>query len=137
MDAAAAAFTRTGILRVGQPVAFQRLVGQAPNATITPPGGAIVTAAVRSYLPDTTQQAASGYSASQVGNLTEGDRQVLVMAQDLAAAGFPLPLMKGDRIVLQAADEPVPVGEVLTVTRVDAQKRKMAGCVEVYGLGVA
>ena len=56
--------------------------------------------------------------------------QILVMAADLAAAGFPLPLQKGDRVVLQAADETPPAGEVLVLTRVDAQKRKLAGCIE-------
>lgn len=137
VDSSAQALYEQAIASTGQPVTFQRLVGQPPSVTISPPGGATVTAVVRNYAPDATQEAASGYSASQVGNLTEGDRQILVMAADLDAQGFPLPLQKGDRVVLQAADETPPAGEVLVLTRVDAQKRKLAGCIEAAGVGVA
>jgi len=136
-DASAQAQTKAAILYCGQPVTFQRLVGQAPSVTLSPSGGATVTAVVRDYLPDTTAEAATGYSASEVGAVTEGDRMLIVMAADLAAAGFPLPLQKGDRVVLQEADELPPAGETLTVTRVDARKRYFAGAIEVVAVGVA
>ena len=136
-DASAQALTKAAILYCGQQVTFQRLVGQPPSVTVTPSGGATVFANVRTYQPDTTAQAATGYSASRVGTITEGDRLLIVMACDLAAAGFPLPLQKGDRVVLQAGDELPPAGETLTVTRVDAQKRSFAGAIEVAAVGVA
>ena len=136
-DASAQALTKAAILYCGQPVTFQRLVGQPPSVTLSPSGGAAVSAVVRNYLPDTTAEAASGYSASELGAITEGDRLLIVMACDLAAAGFPLPLQKGDRVVLQAGDELPPAGETLTVTRVDAQKRSFAGAIEVEAIGVA
>lgn len=131
VDAAATAFTRAGVYRVGQPVTFQRQIGQAPNAVTTPAGGAQVTAVVRNYQPDTTAEAASGYSASQIGNITEGDRQIIVMKDDLTAAGFPLPVQKGDQVII------AETGELLSVTRVDPAKRFMANCIELYAIGVA
>jgi hypothetical protein len=131
-DASAQALTKAAILYCGQPVTFQRLVGQPPSVTLSPSGGATVSAVVRNYLPDTTAQAASGYSASEVGAVTEGDRQLIVMAADLAAAGFPLPVQKGDQVVLSGT-----TGELLVVTRADAQKRYFAGAIEVVAIGVA
>ena len=116
---------------VGQAVTFQRLVGVAPNVTISPTGGAAVTCVVRDYIVDTTETAESGYSASSMGSITQGDRQILVMSADLSSAGFPLPLAKGDQAVIAAT------GEVLVITRVDAAKRIMAGCIEAFGTGVA
>ena len=132
MDANAAAFTRAGILRVGQQVTFQRLVGQPPSVTLSPAGGAVVNAVVRNFNPDTTAVAASGYSASELGAIAEGDRMLIVMAADLAAAGFSLPVQKGDQVVLSGT-----TGELLVVTRVDAQKRYFAGAIEVVAVGVA
>ena len=80
---------------------------------MTPTDGATVFATVRNYQPDTTAEAATGYSASRVGAISEGDRLLIVMARNLAAADFPLPLQKGDRVVLQASDELPPAGETL------------------------
>ena len=136
-DASAQSLTKAAIQYCGQQVTFQRLVGQPPSVTVTPTDGATVFATVRNYQPDTTAEAATGYSASRVGAISEGDRLLIVMACDLAAADFPLPLQKGDRVVLQASDELPPAGETLTVTRVDAQKRAFAGAIEVAAIGVA
>jgi hypothetical protein len=131
-DASAQALTKAAILYCGQPVTFQRLVGQPPSVTLSPSGGATVSAVVRNYLPDTTAEAASGYSASELGAITEGERLLIVMAADLAAAGFSLPVQKGDQVVLSGT-----TGELLVVTRADAQKRYFAGAIEVVAVGVA
>jgi hypothetical protein len=131
-DASAQALTKAAILYCGQPVTFQRLVGQPPSVTLSPSGGAAVSAVVRNYLPDTTAEAASGYSASELGAITEGERLLIVMAADLAAAGFSLPVQKGDQVVLSGT-----TGELLVVTRADAQKRYFAGAIEVVAVGVA
>lgn len=116
---------------VGQTVTFQRLSGVAPNVTVLPTGGAAVTCVVRDYIVNTTASAQAGYSASSIGAISQGDRQLLVMASDLTGAGFPLPLQKGDQAVIAAT------GEILVITRVDAAKRIMAGCIEAFGTGVA
>ncbi|AWK90351.1 hypothetical protein [Azospirillum thermophilum] len=34
------------------------------------------------------------------GNIVQGDHQVIVLAADLAAAGWPLPVLHGDTVVL-------------------------------------
>ena len=126
-----AAATAAAIYRVGETVTFSRWTGGAPNGVQSPSGGAAVTAKVSTWAPDTTQTAASGLSASQVGSIPEGARFLLVMAADLAAAGFPLPVMKGDWAVLAST------GEQLTITHSDPHKRQIAGAIEIWGVGVA
>ena len=131
-DTSAQALTKAALLYCGQPVTFQRPVGQPPSVTLSPVGGATVEAVVRGFNPDTTAEAASGYSASELGAITEGERLLIVMAADLAAAGFSLPVQKGDQVVLNGT-----TGELLVVTRADAQKRYFAGAIEVVAVGVA
>ena len=104
-------------------VTFQRVTGAAPNVTIQ---SATVCALVRNYLPDGGAASQQGYAASQLGAVTVGERSFLVMASDLAAAGFPLPLQKGDNLL------PADTGEKLTLTRVDAYKRAIAGAIEGF-----
>src|SRR6516225_1529638 len=126
-DPSAEAFTRQGILLVGIPVRFERVTGFAPNATTI---SATVTAKVMKYALDTVTVAETGYPASKQGAIRQGDREVLVMATDLAAQGFPLPVLKSDRIVLLAT------GDALNIIAVDANKRAMAGCIEIDAAGV-
>jgi hypothetical protein len=127
MDASAEAFTRLGIQLVGIPVRFERVTGYAPNVVIT---SATVTAKVMKYALDTVTVAETGYTASKPGAVRQGDREVLVMAADLAAQGFPLPVVKSDRIIV--AD----TGDTLNIIAVDAHKRAMAGCIEIDAAGV-
>ena len=126
IDASAEAFTRLGIQLVGIPVTFERVTGFAPNATTI---SATVTAKVMKYALDTVTVAETGYPASKQGAIRQGDREVLVMATDLAAQGFPLPVLKSDRIVLAT-------GDTLSIIAVDANKRAMAGCIEIGAAGV-
>ena len=131
IDVAMRAATSAAIRLRGQTVTFQRLSGAPPNVTIAPAGGARVTAFVSDYSPNPTASAQAGYSASEIGSITQGDRKIMVMADALAAAGFPLPVRKGDQAVLGSTDE------VLSISRVDAAKGAIAGCIELYGTGVA
>ena len=55
---------------------------------------------------------------------------VIVMAGDLASKRFPLPLKKNDKIILES-------GEELNVIEVDANKRAVAGAIELKASGVA
>ena len=120
------------IQNIGLTVTFQRVVGVAPTATVTPIGGATVKAIVRNMLPDGTETASTGYGASQIGNLGQADRQVIVMWLDLYNAGFPLPLQCGDQIVISAEDG----GETLSVTRPDMGKAKTAGAIFLLAVGI-
>ncbi|MGH6836545.1 MAG: hypothetical protein ACREC9_13615 [Methylocella sp.] len=118
---------RRMINQLGQSVQMQRLTGAAPSVTTF---SVTVTAIVRAYAPDRVAPAQEGYSASAIGGITQTDRIVLIMAPDLAAAGFPLPVAKNDKVILSTT------GEKLDVTRVDGEKRSQAGCIEVFGAGV-
>ncbi len=119
-----AAFATCGIQ-----VAVKRVTGFAPNPTAS--FTAVVTAIVRDYQPDTTQPAQSGYASTKVGSITEGDRLVILMASDLAAARYPLPMQKNDKIII------VETGDVMNVVDVDAYKRTVAGAIELKTASVA
>ncbi|MEJ0093403.1 MAG: hypothetical protein WDN46_08190 [Methylocella sp.] len=119
---------RRGIAQRGEEVIFQRISGVAPR-TVT--FSAVVSAMVANYQPDGQDPARAGYGASQPGSITQGDRQVIVMIEDLAQARFPLPVQKNDNIILSST------GEKLNVTRVDMQKRAFAGAIELGAAGVA
>jgi hypothetical protein len=114
---------RRAIARRGESVTFQRILGQAPNITILPaPAGATVQAIVMNYQvqPDVMR-------VDPEGGVTLGDRQIIVLADDLTAAGFPLPLRKNDKAIVQ--------GEVLNVETLDPSKRGIAGAIEVHAKG--
>jgi hypothetical protein len=119
--------TRRAIYKAsgGAQVTFTRVTGAAPAATTTT---ATVCALVRGYLPDSSESSREGYGASSLGAITLGERSVLVMVDDLANAGFPLPLAKGD--VVLATD----TGERLKISRVDPYKRAIAGAIEAFAV---
>ena len=119
------AFARLG---VAVSVTFKRVTGFAPNAVTTQ--SAAVMAVVRNYQPDTTSVAQTGYATTKQGAITEGDRMIIVMVTDLQAAGFPLPLRKNDKVIMDTGDE-------LNITDVDSWKRAAAGAIELKAAGVA
>lgn len=129
VEASAEARTRRAVYRRGQSVTFKRVYGAAPNVTTS---SATVTAFVQNFLPDGVSTAQSGYAASQPGAIESGIRTILVMASDLADQGFPLPVRRGDKIVLGDEDG----GEVLNVVRSDTFRRRVAGCIELSASGV-
>jgi len=113
----------------GVSVVINQVSGFAPNFTVD--ASATVNAAVRMILADRTAPAADGLGAAQPGAIEQGDRIVIVMADDLTAAGFPRPMQRGDQVVLPNASE------VLNVLRVDPYKRAFAGAIELTVVGVA
>lgn len=119
------AFARLGVTLS---VTFKRMTGFAPGAVTVQ--SATVMAVVRDYMPDTTSPRQQGYPATKPGAITEGDRVIIVMATDLANAGFPLPLRKNDKAVI------VDTGDELNVIDVDAYKRAAAGAIELKAAGV-
>lgn len=122
VDRSAQAFHRAAIHRVGSPVQFQRLSGAGVNV-VTRSVDAI--AALRDALPNTTAPAETGYGASSPDAISQSDRTLVVMDDELREKGFPMPLAKDDKVLL--AD----TGDLTTITRVDAAKRRLAGAIEV------
>lgn len=127
IDATMQAAHANAIALVGVPCTFQRVSGQAPNASTF---SVTVTALVRSYTPDMTAQARQGEPATRIGSISQGQRQVIVMAEDLAAKRFPLPLRKNDKIIV------VDTGQELTIDQVDSFHRAIAGAIELRASGV-
>lgn len=117
---------RRALLRRGQPVLVRRVSGDAPNVATF---DAAVTAIVMSYTPQPDVMA-----IKPEGGITQGDRMVIVIADDLATVRFPLPVIKNDKIVLlDASGNPV---EVLNVTDPDPYKRALGGAIELKAEGV-
>jgi hypothetical protein len=117
---------RRAIQRTGELVTLRRISGAAPRTV----GFSVdVYANVQTYAPDTVEPSEAGYPASQLGGITQNDRKVIVVAQDLADARFPLPVQKNDKIVLAN-------GDVLNVTGVDEHKRQLAGAIELTAAGI-
>ena len=123
----AVATTARGIYLTGVPVIFQRLTGYAPDVTLIE---AAVIAKVTNVTADTAAETEAGISSSETGNISQNDRMVLVMASDLSAAGFPLPIALGDKVIIDGVAD-----DDATVIRVDAYKRAMAGAIEVFVAG--
>jgi hypothetical protein len=119
---------RRGLVKAGVPVTVTRINGFAPNAVTF--SAENITAIVRDYRSDASAVSETGFASAKMGAITQGDRLVIVMADDLAQAGFQLPLKKNDRITLST-------GDVLNVTAVDALKRAAAGAIELKAAGVS
>jgi hypothetical protein len=128
-DVSSVSAYREAMAVAGVPITLQRVSGYAPNVTVT--SAVSLNAIVRNVQPDTTSTAESGLSASQPGAITQADRLIIVLADDLAAANFPVPVDRGDQIVLPDS------AEVLNVLRVDAYKRRIAGAIEIFAAGVS
>lgn len=127
INQAAADFTALGIYTVGVPVVFTRLSGFSPRVVSFE---ASVTALVRLVQTDNEPESRTGYTASKPGAITQDDREIIVMASDLASARFPLPIVKGDRVRIDGGTEE------WNVAKVDAYKRAMSGAIEITVSGV-
>jgi hypothetical protein len=128
-DPSAVAAYRTALAVAGVAVTVQRVAGVTPNVTTF--AAAAVTAVVRLVVSDANAVSHAGLSASMMGAIDQADRLVILLADDLAVAGFPLPVANGDQIVLPESTE------ILNVTRVDPYKRALAGAIELYATGVS
>ena len=91
---------RRQIDRRGVPCTFRRTIGAAPNTTKIE---ATVTAVVMTMTPDAMSTARTGFSAVQTGAIDQTQRHIIVMTEDLDAAGFPLPLKQYDGVNSTAA----------------------------------
>jgi hypothetical protein len=111
----------------GQRVTVKRITGVAPNATVV---SAEVAARVDTMTPATDEVSRTGHSATKPGAITQTQRKLLVMAADLSAQGYPLPVKKNDEITL--AD-----GSRLSVVDSDPHKRASGGAIEIIAAGVA
>ncbi len=114
-DANAVAGYRRALARGGQQVTFRRVDGQAPHAQVF---DAVVTAIFRGYQPTTPV----GTAAHAQAAITQGVREWIVLSDDLAAARFPLPVRKNDKIVVGT--------QIYNITDVDPGTRVFAGAIE-------
>ncbi len=113
MDVSAAARARASIDRVGHTVTFKRVVGKIPNHTT-------VTKDVKAVV--------SGYKPEElVGGITAGSRKIIVSALALSAAGYAVPVVKGDYVI--------SLGKEMIVETVDLDHREYLGCYDIVATG--
>jgi hypothetical protein len=124
----AVAFWRTAIRKRGVKVAVERISGYAPN-TVTFTAG--VKAIVEKVTPDSAAPSRDGRGASEPGAITQDDRSAIMLAEDLCSARFPLPLKKGDRVVLPETCE------AFDVTGIDPYELAIAGAIKLTLTGVS
>lgn len=118
---------RRAVEKAGVRVRVQRVSGTAPNvATFS----AEVLAIVRDATDDSASAQRTGYSGSAVGGIAQDKRNIIVLAEDLIEKRFPLPLKKNDVIFVFSSSAQ------LTVLEVDAEKRSMAGAIELVATSV-
>ena len=116
MDQAAATRAREAINRVGRLVSVRRMSKTTPQ---TIESHAEIKATVRNYTPE------------ELGpGITVGMRLITLSKLDLADKGFPLPLAKGDRIMLGDNFE-IPT----TLETPDQDHREYQGCYELRATG--
>lgn len=99
---------------VGEPVIFRRYTGTGQNR---PSFDATVRARVIDYT-----------AAELIGGIVQGDRRLIVLAEDLIAAQVPLNLRKGDRVVVR--------GKELNIEGVDDNTRRVNGVLIAFDLQV-
>ena len=124
-DQNAKAAYRRALQRAGQDVTVQRWTGQAPNRTVTQ---ATVKAFVQKDMADFRAVARTDYSSSKQGAITQSDIHVVLLTDDISDRGFPLPVQKDDKVVVQ--------GETFNVDIVDANTRIFAGAIDLTVTGV-
>jgi hypothetical protein len=83
--------------------------GQEVTLRRLPATDAVVKAIVRGYRPE-----------ELVGGINQGAREVIVLAGDLEALGWPVPPKSGDRVILRS-------GRPLMVDTVDSDTLNLAG----------
>lgn len=87
------------------------------------------TGASRSSVTDTARCRSVGYQPAElVGNVIQGDRRVIVYADDLVGGAITLPLRKNDKVLLD--------GRELNIEAVDDTTRRIAGTLIGYELQV-
>ena len=119
---------RRALQRRGQRVIVQRILGYAPNSAAI---SVEVDALVADVIGDAAAADRTGYRSTEPGGITQDNRNVIVMAQDLELGRFPLPVQKRDKVILMRS------GEQYDVATVDLEKRSLAGAIDLTVTGVA
>lgn len=124
---------RRMLARRGQWVIVRRVTGDAPNSVTF---NAMVLADVQDY-----ESKAPVSDVKPEGGITLGARNVILLGCDLSAASFALPVTKNDKIVLNQNYALLGKGtasgdEELNIIAVDANKRGIAGAIDIVAEGV-
>jgi hypothetical protein len=114
-------------------VILRRVTGNAPNnSTLIAKVGAIMM----DYIAETP----IGGGGTVEAAITIGGRRVIVLADDLRKARFPLAVLKNDQVIINP--NPAQLGngstkgdEALNVISVDPNKRRIAGAIELIAQG--
>lgn len=126
LDPAAVRAYEDALARVGRLVTIQRISGTAPRTVIF---SASVRAVVSGMGDATQPPSRTGYGESGVGAVTQTSRTAILLGCELVDARFPLPVRKNDKLLLDGGDK-------LNVIAVDAEKRSVAGAIELTLAGV-
>lgn len=105
---------RRFISEAGETVTFRRYTGAGTNR---PKFDADAIARVVDYEPN-----------ELVGSIQQGDRKLIVLADDLIEAQFAIPLRKGDKAVVR--------GKELNIEAPDDNTRRVRGVLVAYELQV-
>ncbi|MGD9880458.1 MAG: hypothetical protein AB7F22_10615 [Reyranella sp.] len=103
---------RRAIDQAGEPLTVRRYTGAGASR---PRVDVSVRGRVVDYRPD-----------ELVGTIQQGDRMIILLVEDLVAAQFPMPLRKGDKIVVR--------GRELNIEDPDDNTRRVAGVLIAYEL---
>lgn len=99
---------------IGKPLHIRRYTGTGTNR---PRFDAEVRARITGYAPD-----------ELVGTITQGDRKVIFLAEDLIAAHFPTPITTSDKVVED--------GKELAIIAPDKSTREVQGVLIAYEMTV-
>lgn len=105
---------RRMLYQSGEPVTIRRYTGTGSSR---PKFEAQVQARVTEYAPN-----------ELVGLVQQGDRKLIILADDLVSAQFSLPLRKGDKAVVR--------GKELNIESPDDNTRRIGGVLIAYDLRV-
>lgn len=103
---------RRQIIAHGETITLRR-----NNPSPNPPTDADVSARVSGFDPE-----------ELTGTIQQGDRRVIVLAEDVEAAGWPAPPKRNDKVILR--------GRTLNVETVDDSTRRIGGTLIAYDLVV-
>lgn len=81
----------------------------------------------RPFIEFSARARVQDYQAAElVGGITQGDRRVIMLAEDLATAGFPLPLTRTDKLIVR--------GKELAIHALDDSTRRINGELIAYDI---
>jgi len=123
-----AQFLRRAIAIRGVPIQLQRLTGYAPNVISFT---ASIRGLVETVTQNTTEDARTGIPSSATGVVTQFDRKVSLIEEDLTDAQFPLPVQIGDKLFLPKTNE------TLTISSVDPYRSDVVGVIEMTATGAS